>query len=114
MTLPRQPARQGDVLLVPTTDTPTKPAPLDADGSATLAHGEVTGHRHRFEDGAAVTLSQGNFGREGGLILEVTSGDPVLRHEEHAPIPVPPGRYEVRIKCEYDPTVHGGARQVED
>ena len=106
--------RQGDVLLVPSTSPRGRGVARDADGSATLAHGEVTGHRHRFEGGAAVTLSQGSFGREGGFLLDVTSGAPQLLHEEHAAIPVPAGRYEVRIKCEYDPTVHRGSRQVED
>lgn len=109
-----QPGRQGDVLLVPTKKRATGPIRVDADGSRTLAHGEVTGHRHRFtsrEEG--VTLRQESEIRSDWLILEIGPGGGDLVHEEHSTVRVPEGRYEVRIQCEYDPTVHG-ARRVED
>lgn len=106
--------RQGDVLLVPTTRKGATPAPRDADGSTTLAHGEVTGHRHRFVAGSAVTLRQESEIPSDRFLLEVGPGGADLVHEEHSTIAVAPGTYEVRIQCEYDPAVHGGARRVED
>lgn len=49
--------RQGDVLLV-RVDLAAAAAPLprEADGSTVLAHGEVTGHRHRFAPEDEVAL----------------------------------------------------------
>ena len=105
--------RQGDVLIVPTTLSPIAPVKPDGDGSVTVAHGEATGHRHRFAEGSAVSLSSSPSGVE-AFILDITEGGGTLVHEEHAPIQIAPGRYAVRIACEYDPAVHGGARRVED
>lgn len=108
-----QPGRQGDVLLVPVkrhpeaTGTPLR----DPDGSTVLARGEVTGHRHRFAPGSATELratTTADF-----TLLDVGPDGGQLVHEEHSTVPVPAGRYEVRIQREYDPPVHG-SRRVED
>lgn len=107
--------RQGDVLLIETKATLGAPSPVDPDGSVTLAHGEVTGHRHRFAEPEGITLSSdlAAEGRAARMLVELGAGG-LLTHEEHAPIAIPKGTFEVRIKCEYDPAVHGGARQVVD
>lgn len=89
--------RQGDVLLVPVDDaTVARTAPVQR-GDVVLAEGEATGHAHRVDDPRA-TLRAGS-----GLILLVVTGDePVrLEHEEHDPLPVSPGAWEVRRQREY-------------
>ena len=119
-----QPARQGDVLLVPVaTLAAGSPVPRDPDGSTTLAHGEVTGHRHRFADGERTTLRRDEGDR---LLLDIGPGGATLRHEEHGPATIEPAAtfaarqglppataYEVRIERDYDPALHG-SHQVED
>lgn len=105
-----QQVRQGDVLLVPVTLIPpeAQPVPREA-GSTVLAHGEVTGHSHVINHKAAKlfaipgTVEPRRFLRAGR--------DVVLRHEEHRPIRIARGEYEVIIQREYD---GGETRQVVD
>lgn len=97
-----QPLRQGDVILIPASET------VNGDKLAhlTLAEGEVTGHRHR--------ISQGNaqlYERNGTLYLKVLSPTALLTHEEHQPIAIPKGDWIVRIQREYEPE---GWRYVAD
>lgn len=92
--------RQGDVLLrrvQEPTEPLTRVAP-DASGCVVLAHGEVTGHAHVLRD-AGVTLHDAPQGRR---VLHLLRGGRLL-HEEHAPIALPPGWYEVRRQREYTP-----------
>jgi hypothetical protein len=101
--------RQGDVLLFPAPlPTDTTPKQPEADGCAVLAHGEVTGHRHRFAPGLC-NLFVG-VGAEGATYA-VLAADAALLHEEHATIPIPAGTYRVIIQREYEPA---GWRRVED
>jgi hypothetical protein len=67
-----------------------------------LAEGEATGHFHQIEDGGGVaTLLEDQSGRR---YLQV--GEPVtVTHEEHGPITIEAGEYDVRIQREYDPKV---------
>lgn len=95
--LPPATWRQGDVFLVETTAWPEglKVRP------PILAEGEVTGHAHRLSSGStAQVLGDAN----GRLFLEVTGTEASVVHEEHGPVTVPRGRYEVRIQREYHPT----------
>ena len=103
--------RQGDVLLelISQVASSLQQAPLDRDGSATLAHGEVTGHRHRFEfqaaaDGAALsTLYVHPVASH--EIARVQLGDAqALVHEEHSSHEVGAGIWRVSRPYEYEGT----------
>ena len=109
--------RQGDVLLIPVESVPVgegvrRTAVDRVDGRLVLAEGEATGHAHAIDgDGAAlmrVRLDTGrrNWGRpvidDLGTFLVVEEPE-LLRHEEHDPILVEPGIYEVRRQREYRP-----------
>ena len=76
-------------------------------GKATLALGEVTGHSHRFEN--AVKHRNGSDGLACALLLERPE---VLVHEEHDPVTIGEGEFEVVLQREYD--VLEGVRQVLD
>jgi hypothetical protein len=89
--------RQGDVLIRRIQSLPKQTAQARLNGI--LAYGEVTGHAHRVEDLAhAEVLEVGE-----GLYLRVGDGGVRIVHEEHAPISLPPGNYEVSIQREYTP-----------
>ena len=92
--------RQGDVLIevVEMDVRGMKEIPLN-EGKAILAWGEVTGHRHRFEqDNVKMYAANDNSGRRFVVISERPA---TLFHEEHAPIECPPGIYEVIIQREW-------------
>lgn len=92
-------ARQGDVLVMAVTNLPPgiRRVPRD-NGRIVLAYGEATGHAHAIED-----LNVEGFMRNGTMFLRVTGEPATLRHEEHAPIELGPGAYEVRRQREYFP-----------
>jgi hypothetical protein len=86
--------RQGDVLLravdaIPT--SATKIVERDA-GRIVLAYGEVTGHAHAITapESEATLLSAGENARFLRLVASVD-----LVHEEHAPVHLPAGNYQV-------------------
>lgn len=87
--------RQGDVLL--------REVPPIREGSAlpdlVLARGETSGHSHRLAEGTAVLIEN-----EHGTFLHVTSDSAFLVHEEHAPMELLRGYYEVLLQRSYDPT----------
>jgi hypothetical protein len=102
--------RQGDVLLVPVDGIPT-------DGTVRverladrhlLAEGEATGHAHVVE-GPDLRMSEWSRPRrwwrpEQRVFLVVDSAvGATLVHEEHLPLAVPQGTYEVRRQREYRP-----------
>lgn len=90
--------RQGDVLLVRVKDVPEgETEKRDSDGSATLAHGEVTGHRHRFTE-IHVQVSKGAKVRH----LRVVETEAFLLHEEHTAPKVLPGDYELPKQVEWN------------
>lgn len=84
--------RHGDVLIQQVAQLP---APLEKLQHHILAHGEVTGHCHRVEQGELY------LGPD-GLFLKVSEPTQVV-HEEHAPIPLRPGFYRVWRQREYSP-----------
>lgn len=96
--------RHGDVGVFPTNEDFKK------DGKKlphlVLAEGEVTGHTHRVTEGEA-TL----YEKDGVLYLSVSSDTALLTHEEHAPVAIPTGDWEIRIQKEYEPE---GWRNVQD
>lgn len=103
--------RQGDVLLV-RVDVDLKGArhvPRDG-GRVVLAYGEVTGHAHAIREQHAVLRTLG-----GHRYLQAPVAFTV-EHEEHAPISLDAGTYEVVIQREYVPAEIGSRswRQVVD
>ncbi len=91
--------RQGDVLLIPITKVPKKLARIAPEqGRLILARGEATGHHHSVPASAG-TLSLDEGGTMFLTIEELTE----VRHQEHAPIALEPGKYEVRRQREYSP-----------
>lgn len=96
--------RQGDVLIIPLEGplpADLKPVPLEA-GRIVLAHGEATGHAH------AIKSRNAGFFQEAAAVnprrfLHVVGGSVALKHEEHAPVELKPGAYEVRRQREYTP-----------
>ncbi len=91
--------RHGDVGLVPVAVDVTA-AKQRKDGI--LARGEVTGHAHRIAEADLAGAEIYDLA-DGRSVLRVTAeGGISIVHEEHAPIQVAPGDYEIRIAREYD------------
>lgn len=88
-------AHQGDVYLK-SVDLPNDLSELESsDGKIILAYGEVTHHHHRFEqDNVKMYSANDNSGRRFIVISEKPA---TLFHEEHAPIEIGPGAYEIFI-----------------
>lgn len=98
----RSPLRQGDVILVPISAIPdgVKKMKRDVQGRLVLAEGEVTGHAHAILDRAADLYGSE---LETRFLRVLTEGGVELRHEEHGPIMIPEGFYEVRIGRVWSP-----------
>lgn len=90
--------RQGDVFLKPVASIPDTRPCTPRSGRFILAEGEATGHAHTIceVDG---TLS---IDTEGRCFLRTEAGCELL-HQEHAPILVAPGNYEILHQREYSP-----------
>lgn len=63
----------------------------------TLAKGEKTGHHHTITEGDAELYEE-----KGILYLRVNSENATLTHQEHKPITIEHGDYEIGIVQEYD------------
>jgi hypothetical protein len=105
--------RQGDVLLVPIPDSqlPEDEVPLarDTRGRLVLALGEATGHAHAVgAPDADLLAAAADLDRR---FLRIVT-EAVLTHEEHDPIPLPPGLYQVVRQREY--VLGARSRTVED
>jgi hypothetical protein len=100
-------ARQGDVFVIEVDDIPSKTTEVAReDENIVLAHGEVTGHRHRIPSRHATLVRTEMDSR----FMRVTA--PVkLFHEEHSAIAIPAGKYVATIQREYHPEA---IRAVED
>jgi hypothetical protein len=108
----KQLLRQGDVLLVPVAQLPEAAVEVASEqGTIVLAEGEATGHAHvvpscgarllRWQERPA-TRALGGGGTAVATFLHVDGTAPVaVTHEEHDPIPLEPGVYEVRRQREY-------------
>ena len=101
--------RQGDVFLVKVEELPEKTEEIKRErGRIVLAHGEVTGHAHAISDKHVRHFRQTDAPtREGEktvphsyLVADVPA---LLKHEEHGPVTIPPGIWEVRRQREYHP-----------
>ena len=91
-------ARQGDVYFtrLADDDLPTGQPVAPEAGRLILARGEVTGHHHSVPAGAGtLTLD------EGGVMYLTIEQLTAVEHQEHAPVPLAPGRYRVTRQREY-------------
>lgn len=91
--------RHGDVLLRSLSQLPRN---VQRRSGATLAEGELTGHSHRLDRPDAIQLwIQGET-----LFLEVKTTSVRLIHEEHQPIELLRGIYQVWRQREYRPDAY--------
>src|SRR5262245_10595054 len=88
--------RHGDVLIAA---APSIPPDARRRPGAILAYGEVTGHSHRFEQMAGVELWE----HSDILFAKVTTDAATIIHEEHRPITLPRGVYQIWMQREYTP-----------
>src|SRR5262245_42367283 len=103
--------RQGDILLIAISGLPERLVAVEpADGRIVLAYGEATGHAHAIGAHRAALFREDGSLPGGSMFLRLTEAAE-LRHEEHAPIALPPGLYRVVRQREYAP---GAVRSVED
>ena len=93
--------RQGDVLLVEIDQPSRTGKPIHAeDGRIILARGELSGHAHAIRDSnGKAKFFEATGNRRYLLMTEIGR----LEHEEHGPIVLEAGWYEVRRQREYDP-----------
>jgi hypothetical protein len=99
-------AQQGDVLLRKLDTMPAGKAETVWRKRLVLAHGE-SGHSHVIEDDEAELIQMGER-----MLLKLTRATTV-KHEEHKPITLSPGVWEIGRVKEYDYFQHM-ARQVMD
>lgn len=98
--------RQGDVLLVPVDGVPEGARRLMGARALVLAEGEATGHAHVIVPHHGAPQAWVASSRNGALQRFVVVTGPetaLLRHEEHDPLELAPGTYEVRRQREYVP-----------
>lgn len=90
--------RQGDVLIVACErDLSSATRVALESGRIVLAHGEATGHAHAIKSRNAVL-----YEIDGERYLRVDARV-TLRHEEHAPLAIQRGTYQVIRQREYSP-----------
>lgn len=84
----RKPCQQGDVLLMPVTEMPEGKRKLLAKKRCVLAHGEQ-GHAHIIEDTDAELIQIGER-----MLLNLTKSA-TIKHDEHGPITLEAGIWEI-------------------
>jgi len=101
----RQLLRQGDVLLMPVEDTALLYATSakSPKGGIVVAQGEATGHHHRIRSRHARLYRRGQdrFIKVHNCAVKER---PRLTHEEHDPVTLEPGVYQVVLQREYTPS----------
>jgi hypothetical protein len=101
--------RQGDVLVVAVDAVPESARPVARSaGRLVLAEGEATGHAHAITSPDAVLLHDEETNRR---FLRLAA-EAILGHEEHAPILLAAGTYEVRRQREYAPAGPRAGQQL--
>lgn len=98
--------QQGDVLLKKIESLPSEAKPLPG---KVLQLGEVTGHKHQFAktDNVEIYVDAKFAGAENSITPDegkfiVVGEYAYLTHEEHKPVGVEPGVYQVDIVREFD------------
>lgn len=105
-------ARQGDVLFTRIDALPRGARKKRENG--TVAYGEATGHHHSLavadrEVAEVLEIGEGLFVRVSDQGVRIEGATFV--HQEHGPVTLPPGNYQVTIQREYQPE---GIRNVLD
>lgn len=94
--------RQGDVLIVPIKELPKGLKKLEPEnGKLVLMHGEATGHTHAIAPRKDIKLCV-IAANDNKYLVIVGDDNAVLFHQEHDPIEIPPGNYEIRRQREYN------------
>lgn len=116
--------RQGDVLLVPVGLAPYElrrlmPVARKRGEGIILAAGEATGHHHRIRNPWArefrgTRAFSGSATSTDKRYVRIGKGGATITHEEHDPIPVPEGMYEIVQQREYAPDEVSLSRPVYD
>ena len=88
--------RQGDVLIKAVKSIPKNSRTRSG---AVLVRGEATGHSHRLQNKDVGEL----FEADNKLYLRVLADEAVIVHEEHGPVHLPKGEYEIWQQREYSP-----------
>ena len=96
--------RQGDMLLTAIDHLPEE---LTIRPDNVIVMGEATGHAHRLQEGHVWEDAQGN------LFLEAPVPTQVV-HQEHHPIALDAGCYQVTRQREYVPRTLDPARSLEE
>lgn len=101
--------RQGDVLCVKVTNLPSGTKKAKA-GRCILAYGESTGHCHEIIDTNNVQVFDPPAGKntddrgiEIAMYLKVGKDGATVKHQEHAPITLDEGTWEIKRQREYSP-----------
>ena len=81
-----------------------RPLPQEQ-GRYIFAHGEVTGHHHSTLPRPGVTYAEAQGIRY--LSIAELVGEVSVEHQEHRPVTLPPGLYEVRRQREATDTDEG-------
>lgn len=114
--------QQGDVILKQVQDPPKMTRQKEykmehPSDKIILALGEGTGHHHRFEaeklEPSVDVIGYGNEWSQRPNEVRVNGGNATLYHEEHNPLELPPGLYQVSIVRELD-HLSGNIRGVID
>lgn len=95
--------QHGDVLLKSTDKDPNEYGTKTQ--RTIVREGEVTGHAHRMEGvaGKDYAIFTESSWRNGDVVRYLVVFNPTrIIHEEHKPITLPPGNYEIDIVREYD------------
>lgn len=101
--------RQGDVW-VESKELPSTARKQPKNGKIVIANGEVTGHQHMISNSEDVEYFVDTNGD-----IYVQSEKPItLTHDEHGPITLDPGCYNVSRQREYDVFAERQERQVLD
>lgn len=97
--------RQGDVLIREVAMRPKAGVDVRESGRVILAHGEVTGHAHEVVTADPIIVNMGPqyFEEPDGKRFLFVDQDCLVTHQEHGPIPVGPGCYEIVRQREYTP-----------
>lgn len=103
--------RQGDVLIERIDSIPAKATKQKRTTRVILAHGEVTGHHHQLEtrdpadwwkEGEIAPTNEKPSVLAGAIFLNLIDGG-MVKHDEHSPVTLPPGKYRVTRQREYSP-----------
>jgi hypothetical protein len=95
-------ALHGDVIITRVAALPENFNKMEKEPKNALAYGEFTGHVHQLTGEA--TAFDLRIDPVTPAKRHLTLLQPVaLKHQEHRPIILPPGQYEIGVQREYDP-----------